>query len=119
MRYVYAIRFGKYVKIGCSTQPAARFRALPGTLVKPADLDLLDREPLCAFPGEYETERFFHELFREYRTAGEFFELPEAWVGKLRSCSTDDQRAEQFNLADQKLPITMAEGVVSEVDVDF
>lgn len=113
MKYVYAIRFGKYVKIGCSTDPAHRLRALPGKLRKPVDLDLADREPLCAFPGEFESERFFHMFFSDFRHEGEFFSLPDDQVELLRRCNTDDQRAELFRQAETPLDD------VAEVDEDF
>lgn len=99
MKYVYAIKFGKYVKIGLTANPAERLRALRWPVqLTPPDLDKSQREALCAFPGDYETERFLLGWLSEYRVEGEFFVLPEALVEKFRQHNSDYQRDYLFQL---------------------
>lgn len=103
MKYIYAIKFGKYVKIGITSNLVTRFRApMHPHVLTPCDLDESHREPLCAFPGELETERFLHGWLSEYRVEGEFFVLPDAVVEKLRQHNTDSQRDQLFQLGLRK-----------------
>jgi hypothetical protein len=96
--YVYGIRFGKYVKIGCTQSPSARIRALPGKMRKPEDLDTADVEPLFAVAGDYSTERLLHDLFSPHRAVGEWYEyvLMRTDLDRIRLSS--DQLAEAFRM---------------------
>jgi hypothetical protein len=99
VKYVYAIRFGRYVKIGLTADLPNRLAALPkGVLLVPRDIDAKDREPLCAFPGELETERFLHGWLSDYRAVGEFFELPDELVEKLRQHNSNAERTQMFRI---------------------
>lgn len=99
--WVYAVRFGEYVKIGSTTDPASRLRGLPGTILKPSDLDTTDVEPLCAVPGNAETERLLHLMWVTFRAVGEWFHATDHIVEACRAANTDAQREIRFGLRDQ------------------
>jgi hypothetical protein len=61
--YVYVIRFGDRVKIGFSTDPDNRMRALPHD------------EVLAVLPGTRLNERQMHVAFADLRITGEWFHL--------------------------------------------
>lgn len=98
MSYLYAIRYGRYVKIGYSDSPRDRLRALPGGVrLRPADLELsTEGEPLFAVTGDLTTERLLHRIFSPHRAVGEWFILSEEAIELLRSANSDDQRYIQF-----------------------
>jgi hypothetical protein len=102
--WVYAVRFGGYVKIGSTTDPASRLRGLPGTILKPDDLDTADVEPLCAVPGSAETERLLHLMWAPFRAIGEWFHATDHIVESCRGANTDAQREIRFGLQGQALP---------------
>lgn len=64
--HVYFVKIGRNVKIGFSSQINTRL----GTLqtANPERMELL-----LVIPGTPQTERFFHELFSEFRIRGEWF----------------------------------------------
>ena len=66
---------GGVVKIGTSTNVAQRFAQLQSGF--PYELKLLR-----VLPGYMEEERFFHDLFAEYRVRAEWFEseIVKAWI---------------------------------------
>jgi hypothetical protein len=101
--WVYAVRFGSYVKIGSTTDPAGRLRGLPGSILKPDDLDMTDVEPLCAVPGNAETERLLHLMWAPFRAIGEWFHATDHIVETCRAANTDGQRETRFGLQDQTL----------------
>lgn len=66
--YFITTKDALFVKIGFSTKPQERVQALQTS--SPVKLSLL-----AMIPGTMETERYFHELFSDYRTDGEWFRL--------------------------------------------
>lgn len=66
--FIYAIRCLDRVKIGWSEDPIRRFKSISGNT--PAPCVLLGYEA-----GDRESEAALHELFREYHTHGEWFQL--------------------------------------------
>lgn len=113
--WVYAVRFGAYVKIGSTTDPASRLRGLPGTIIRPDDLDTTDTEPLFAVPGSAETERLLHLMWAQFRVVGEWFYATDHIVETCRAANTDWQRESRFGMRSQAL----ARGTVVEGVVDF
>lgn len=88
--YVYAVRFGQYVKIGTSTNPAERLRALKsnhrGGTLHPRGLTEDDVQPMFAVAGDERTEHVLHTLFDSNRVIGEWYNwTPEmdAWAQRL------------------------------------
>lgn len=74
-QYVYAIRVGAAVKIGCSGSPRDRMAAMStkhgrSAASRPEWVDVTDVEPLFAVPGNKDTERLFHLAFAELLVAG-------------------------------------------------
>lgn len=99
--WVYAIRFGGYVKIGSTNDPASRLRGLPGSILKPDDLDTTDIEPLCAVHGNAETERLLHLMWAPFRVVGEWFHATDHIVESCRAANTDWQRETRFRIQNQ------------------
>jgi hypothetical protein len=98
--YVYGIRFGKYVKFGCTQSPSDRLRALPGNLRRPDDLIRVsaDVEPLFAVPGDYLTERLLHDLFEPHRAMGEWYHYEPLAETMDRIRLSSDRLTETFRL---------------------
>jgi hypothetical protein len=68
---VYFIRGGGFIKIGCSTNLVARFRAIRNTSPVPVEL-------VGKFPGGTLEEALLHDRFAADRVHGEWFkESPE------------------------------------------
>jgi hypothetical protein len=89
--YVYGIRFGEYVKIGFTRNPAVRLRQLKsrnkGTLLVPEGLSEDDCEPLFAVLGDLLTENLLHTLFAPERAIGEWYHHRGAlrdWAAQIR-----------------------------------
>lgn len=76
-RFVYGVRFGRYVKIGTTRTPHIRLRQLTHTSQRgprsPVDLQFDDIEPLFAVAGDHRTERLLHLIFEADRVTGEWF----------------------------------------------
>lgn len=99
--WVYAIRFGEYVKIGTTGDLRGRLNNLPGTILKPNDLDTTDVEPLCAVPGNVEAERLLQLMLSPYRAIGEWFHATDHIVASCRAANTDSQRQMRFKIRDE------------------
>lgn len=84
--YIYAVRFGRYVKIGTSRNPWQRLLQLKSRfsgVLAPDDLDTNDVQPLFAVPGDMHTEHLIHLLVSEARVIGEWYNLTprlQSWL---------------------------------------
>ncbi len=87
MNSVYFARFGDYVKIGFSSNPAHRLKAMTTGVILPDDLD-------PATPGELvmvipfcrvRDERNLHQLFMRHRAAGEWFHWTPEFEHQMRT----------------------------------
>jgi len=79
--FVYAIRFGDYIKIGFSNNPPRRLVAIRsgfGCAHYPKGVDLFDVEPLFAVPGTPLTERAFQSALKAHHEGGEWFHVVPA-----------------------------------------
>lgn len=97
MGYIYGIRCGKYLKIGCTADPRLRLaqirRRMAGT-VYPDDADLSAAVPVFAVHGDRHGEHVLQSAFAPERAAGEWFHYRDGvqrWCEKL-SAKTDSQR---------------------------
>jgi hypothetical protein len=70
--YIYFVRMSTFVKIGFTTDVAARMKAIQTS--SPEKIVLLRIER-----GHVEDERVFHQRFRKYRANGEWFTL-QGWL---------------------------------------
>lgn len=66
--HVYFVRSGDTVKIGFSTNINSRLSTLQNA--NPDNLQIL-----MVMPGTDQTEKFFHEMFADFRIGGEWFSL--------------------------------------------
>jgi hypothetical protein len=76
--YVYFIKCGKYVKIGTSRNPQARFKTLRSennSTIRPKGINIADAELIGYFPGGRDLESLLHWTLREEQAAGEWFRL--------------------------------------------
>jgi hypothetical protein len=69
-RWVYFVRAGNLVKIGCSINPRKRLSSMQSGC--PTELELV-----AVVPGDRDMESSLHDLLADCRVRGEWFELPE------------------------------------------
>lgn len=72
---IYFIKTGRYVKIGCSDDPAGRLKQLQTS--SPTRLKLV-----ATMPGSFQTECELHKVFDRFRVKGEWFR----YDGQLKWC---------------------------------
>lgn len=86
-QYVYAVRFGPYLKVGLSEDPKKRitqfgFAATKGN--QPPDVRAYKAEPVFAVRADLTVERVVHAILAAHRICGEWYSaaaLP--WVDEL------------------------------------
>jgi hypothetical protein len=78
--YIYFVRMGAFVKIGFTTDVAARMKAIQTS--SPEKIVLLRIER-----GAVENERTFHRRFHRYRANGEWFTLQGGLATFLKDCT--------------------------------
>lgn len=85
--YVYAIRFGDYVKIGYSSDPTSRMRQLASRSDSTLRPDHNSQpQPIMAVPGDRRTEHMLHLAFDAERHIGEYYHYRGAvrdWCERL------------------------------------
>ncbi len=119
MNYIYAVRFGPYVKIGTTTDPVARLRQLRGRhrgTLSPDDLSVDEVEPLFVVQGDYRTEHLIHCLFTEDRVLGEWYQWTpriETWVRSL-----DDSYRSGFTTSTRVVIEQTEDGDLEEVVIE-
>lgn len=95
--FVYFIRWGEYMKIGTSINPARRldqiFRFTSGTIGPPGQIGY--PELVASIPGNARDERNLHRRFAAHRTTGEWFLL------------SDELREAAFEAASQQMGIEL------------
>jgi hypothetical protein len=95
-RYVYAVRFGPYLKIGISENPKRRIMqfGFPSTQqAQPSDVRNYPAEPIFAVAASAKVERILHAIFAPYRITGEWFSADAmTWIEPLLASEQDGLR---------------------------
>lgn len=86
-QYVYAVRFGPYLKVGLTENPKRRITQFGFQSTKqaqPADVRSYLAEPIFAIEADLTVERILHAILAPYRLTGEWYSADAlAWIDPL------------------------------------
>jgi hypothetical protein len=113
--YIYVLKSGPYYKIGFADDVAQRLKnvasAVSPDLPEPITL-------LFSFPttSKLIAERALHELFRQSRTKGEWFQLADRHLSMLQRFA-DGYSVDEFVMHNHRLPDDLV--LFSDSDIEF
>jgi len=101
--YVYAIEYGNHVKIGATTKPIQRFKALASQAILYADKVIGEIAISQPHTNYRENERFIHQHFNNSRVSGELFEITiEQFIKQCPSLKFEDLSSEKTQRSIQR-----------------
>lgn len=95
---VYLIRWGEFVKVGCSVDPYDRLQRVLTRGAVPEPRPAGDPVLLAAVPGGYDVESWLHVLLTPHREVGEWFRLEGAAVELVQFIQSGKTRAFATNI---------------------